>query len=53
MDSPRLGEAMAQFQKALEINPNYANASINLSNALLENRKLDDAIEQSKSVSGK
>ena len=31
----RVDEAMAQFQKALEINPNYAEAHNNLGNALL------------------
>jgi tetratricopeptide (TPR) repeat protein len=39
-------EAIAQYQKALEINPGYAPACNNLGNALLQQGKVDEAIAQ-------
>ena len=35
-----------QFQQALEINPRYADASLNLGNALLQKGKVDEAADQ-------
>src|SRR5208283_3980359 len=40
----QLDEAVAQFQKALEINPNYAEAYNNLGIALFRKGQLDEAI---------
>ena len=37
---------MAQFQKALEINPNYAEAHNNLGNALFQKGQVDEAMAQ-------
>jgi protein O-mannosyl-transferase len=42
----QLDDAVAQFQKALEINPNYAHAHYNLGNAFIQKRQLDDAVAQ-------
>jgi len=42
----KLDDALAQFQKALEINPNYAEAHTNLGIALLQKGQLGKAIEQ-------
>ena len=42
----RLDEGMAQFQKALEIDPNFAEAHYNLGNALACLRRFDEAIDQ-------
>ncbi len=42
----QLDEAVAQFQKALEINPNDAEAHINLGNALFRKGQPDEAIAQ-------
>jgi len=39
-------EAMAQFQKALEINPNYDDAHYNFGNILLQRGQLDEAMAQ-------
>jgi tetratricopeptide (TPR) repeat protein len=39
-----VNEAMAQYQKALQINPDYAEAHNNLSNALLQKGNVDEAI---------
>src|SRR5208282_4923174 len=41
-----LAEAIAEYQKALDINPYYTDAHNNLGNALLRNGQLDDAIAQ-------
>ena len=42
----KLDDALAQFQKAVELNPNYADAHTNLGIALLQKGQLDKAIEQ-------
>jgi tetratricopeptide (TPR) repeat protein len=42
----QLDEAIAHFQKALEIDPEYAKAHYNLGNALLQNGQVDTAIVQ-------
>jgi len=39
-------EAIAHFNKAIEIKPNYANAHSNLGNALLQKGQVDEAIIQ-------
>ncbi|MCE0497749.1 MAG: tetratricopeptide repeat protein, partial [Methylacidiphilales bacterium] len=39
-------EAIAHYQKALEINPNYAEAHNNLGNALFQKGQVDEAIGQ-------
>jgi tetratricopeptide (TPR) repeat protein len=39
-------EAIAQYQKAVEINPGYAEARNNLGNVLLQQGKVDEAIVQ-------
>jgi len=39
-------EAMAQFQKALEINPHFAETHNNLGNALLQSGQVDDAMAE-------
>jgi Flp pilus assembly protein TadD len=44
--SGRMHEAIAQYQKALEIQPRYALALNNLGNAFLRNGRVDEAIEQ-------
>jgi protein O-mannosyl-transferase len=41
----KVDEAIAQYQKALQINPNYAETCNNLGNALLEQGKVNEAIE--------
>ena len=41
-----MDEAIGQFQKALEINPNYAEAHNNLGNALLQKGQVDEAMAQ-------
>ena len=38
--------AVAYYQKALEITPNYVAAHYNLGNALLQKGQLDEAIDQ-------
>ena len=40
----KVEDAIAQYQKALEINPDYAEACNNLGNALLRQGKVDEAI---------
>jgi len=42
----QLDEAVAQYQKALVIYPNYPEARNNLGNALLQNGQVDDAVAQ-------
>jgi len=42
----QLDEAIAHFQKALEIKPDYADAHNNLGKALLQNGQLDEAMAQ-------
>jgi tetratricopeptide (TPR) repeat protein len=42
----QLDEAIIQFQKALEIDPDYAEAYGNLGSALVQKRQLDEAIIQ-------
>jgi tetratricopeptide (TPR) repeat protein len=42
----QIEEAMAQYQKALEINPNYTDAHNNLGNALFRNGQLGEAMAQ-------
>ena len=37
---------MAEYQKALEINPNYAEAHYNLGNALIQKGQVDEAIAE-------
>ena len=39
-------EAIAQFQQALQLKPGYADAHINLGNALLKKGRVDEAIAQ-------
>ena len=39
-----MDEAIAHFQKALQINPDYADAHNNLGSALLRKGKVDEAI---------
>ena len=41
-----MDEAIAQYQKALEINPNYAEAHNNLGIAFLQKGQVDEAIDQ-------
>lgn len=43
-DQGKVEEAIAQYQAALEINPDYAEACNNLGNALLQEGKVDEAI---------
>jgi Flp pilus assembly protein TadD len=45
-----VGEAMVQFQKALEINPNYADAHYDLGTVLLQKREVNEAIVQYQKV---
>ena len=40
----QVDDAMIHFQKALQINPDYADAHINLGNTLLQKGRVDDAI---------
>jgi tetratricopeptide (TPR) repeat protein len=40
----RLNETMVQYQKALQIRPDYADAHLNFGNALLQQGKMDEAI---------
>ena len=42
----QVDEAMAQYQKALEINPNYAEAHNNLGDALFQKGQVDEAMAQ-------
>ena len=42
----RLDEAMADYQKALQFNPDHANARNNLGLALIQKGRPDEAIEQ-------
>ena len=42
----RTDEAIAYYQRALEISPNVAEARVNLANALLQTGQVDAAIEQ-------
>jgi protein O-mannosyl-transferase len=46
----QVDEALEQFQKALEINPNYAQANYNLGVALFQKGELDEAIAQFQEV---
>ena len=41
----QVDEAMVQYQKALEIDPGYANAHYNFGNALFQKGRLDEAME--------
>ena len=47
LDRGQVDEALAQFQRALEINPHFAIAYANLSNALIQKGKADEATVQS------
>ena len=42
----KVDEAIAQYQTALKIKPDYPNAHYNLGNALLKKRRVDEAIGQ-------
>jgi len=42
----QVDEAMAQYQKAVDINPNFSEAHDNLGNALFEKGQVDEAIAQ-------
>ena len=42
----RVDEAIAEYQEALQINPDYGDAHINLGSALLQAARLDEAIAQ-------
>ncbi len=42
----KINEAISHFQKALQINPDYADAHYNLGNALLQKGDVDEAIAQ-------
>jgi tetratricopeptide (TPR) repeat protein len=42
----QVDDAIAQYQKALEINPNYVAAHYNLGNALFQKGQLDEAVAQ-------
>ena len=42
----KVDEAITHFQKALQINPDYAEACYNLGNALLQKGRVDEAIAQ-------
>jgi protein O-mannosyl-transferase len=42
----QVDEAVAQYQKALEINPNYVAAHYNLGNALFQKGQLEEALAQ-------
>jgi len=44
LEKGQVDEAIAELQKALEINPNYAGAHSNLGNALLHEKREDEAI---------
>jgi tetratricopeptide (TPR) repeat protein len=46
----QVDDAVAQYQKALGINPNYAEAHYNLAVALIQNGQLDEAITQFQEV---
>ena len=46
VDCRRIDEAVAEYQKALEINPDYAKAHYNLGAALYRQRKISAAIAQ-------
>jgi predicted Zn-dependent protease len=46
----QLDEAVAQFQKAVEINPNSFAIHYNLGNALFQKGQLDEAITQFQEV---
>ena len=46
MQKGQIDEAIAQYQTALELNSNYADAHNNLGNALLKKGRLDEAIAQ-------
>ena len=41
-----MDEAITHYQKALQINPDYAEAHNNLGNALLQKGRVDEAIAQ-------
>jgi len=46
----RSGEAIEQFQRALELQADFVNARFNLANALLKSGRLDEAIENYRQV---
>ena len=46
LEKGQLDEAIAHYQKALQLKPDYANAYYNLGNALLRKGQLDEAITQ-------
>ena len=46
LGSGRLDEAIAEYQKALEIEPDYAEAHNNLGNALVRRGRIDEAIAE-------
>jgi superkiller protein 3 len=48
MNSGRTDEAIDHYQKALQINPNYAEAYNNLGNALFQTGRSNEAIDQYK-----
>jgi predicted TPR repeat methyltransferase len=45
LEQGNIDDAIAAFQKALTINPNYAEVHYNMGNALLQGRRLDDAFK--------
>ncbi len=44
LEKGRVDEAIAHYQQALQINPNYAEPQFCLANALLQKGKVDEAI---------
>ena len=50
MQKGQLDEAIAQYQKALEINANYADARNNLGNVFFRKGELDAAIAESEDL---
>ena len=46
LEKGSMDEAVAQFQKALQIKPDYAEAHYNLGNALLQEGNVDEAVAQ-------
>jgi len=43
-EESKLDDALKCFQKAIQLNPNHANAFINLGNVLMKQKKIDEAI---------